>query len=93
MKLQVGGDTLLSHVRRMDLAAPAHQALYLSVTKRQGSGQIVAGIRQPRKCWVELVTTSTRLSPSECCDGSVSTEDAQNGRTVLSVTIVSWYRF
>jgi len=32
--------SLCGHVRRMDQAAPAHQALHLSVTSRQGSGQL-----------------------------------------------------
>ena len=31
---------LFGHVRRMDHAAPAHQALHLSVTTRQGLGQL-----------------------------------------------------
>jgi len=31
--------SLFGHVRRMDQAAPDHQALHLSVTSRQGSGQ------------------------------------------------------
>jgi len=48
--------SLFGHVRRMDQAAPAHQALHLSVTSRHGSGG------RPRKCWVEQVTTSTGLS-------------------------------
>jgi len=52
----------------MDQAAPAHQALHLSVTTRQGSGQFGIWRRQPdlpRKCWMEQVTTSTGLSPSD----------------------------
>jgi len=32
--------SLFGHVRCMDQAAPAHQALHLSVTTRQGSGQV-----------------------------------------------------
>jgi len=31
--------SLFGHVRRMDQAAPAHKAIHLSVTSRQGSGQ------------------------------------------------------
>jgi len=45
--------SLFGHVRRMDQAAPAHQALHLSVTSRQGLGQIGTWMRQPgrpRKC-------------------------------------------
>jgi len=60
--------SLFGHVRRMDQAAPVHQALHLSVTSLQGSGQFGTWRRQPgrpRKCWVEQVTTSTRLSPSD----------------------------
>jgi len=60
--------SLFGHVRRMDQAASAHQALHLSVTSRQGSGQFGTWRRQPgrpRKCWVEQVTTSTGLSPSD----------------------------
>jgi len=60
--------SLFGHVRCMDQTAPAHQALHLSVTSRQGSGQFDTWRRQPgrlRKCWVEQVTTSTGLSPSE----------------------------
>jgi len=60
--------SLFSHVRRMDQAAPAHQALHLSVTSRQSSGQLGTWRRQPgrlRKCWVEQVTKSTGLSPSD----------------------------
>jgi len=62
------GYALFGHVRRMDQAAPAQQALHLSVTSRKGSEQF--GIRRrplghPRKCWVEQVTTSTGLSPSD----------------------------
>jgi len=52
----------------MDQAAPAHQALHLSVTSRQGSGQFGTWRRQPgrpRKYWVEQVTTSTGLSLSD----------------------------
>jgi len=44
------------HVRRMDPAAPAHQAVHLSVT----AGQTDTWRRQTsrlRKCWVEQVTT------------------------------------
>jgi len=50
--------SLFGHVRRMDHAAPAHQALHLSVTSRQGSGQFGTWRRQPgrpRKCWVEQI--------------------------------------
>jgi len=60
--------SLFGRVRRMDQAAPAHQAIHLSVTSRQGSGQFDTWRRQPgrpRKCWVAQVTTSTRLSPSD----------------------------
>jgi len=56
------------HVRRMDQAAPAHQALHLSVTSRQGSGQFDTWRRQPgspRKRWAEQVTTSTELPSSD----------------------------
>jgi len=59
--------SLFGYVRRMDQAAPAHQALHLSVTSRQGSGQFGTWRRQPgrpQKCWAEQVTTSTGLSPS-----------------------------
>jgi len=45
----------------MDQAAPAHQALHLSEqfdTRRRLPGR-------PQKCWVEQVTTSTMLSPSD----------------------------
>jgi len=52
----------------MDQAAPAHQALHLSVTSRQDSEQFDTWRRQPgrpRKCWVEQVTTSAGLSPSD----------------------------
>jgi len=35
--------SLFGHVRRMDQATPAHQALHLSVTSRQGSGQFGVG--------------------------------------------------
>jgi len=57
--------SLFGHVRRMYQVAPAHQALHLCVTSRQGSGQFDTWRRQPsppRKCWVEQVTTSTGLS-------------------------------
>jgi len=60
--------SLFGHVRHMDQAALAHQALHLSVTSRQGSEQFGTWRRQPghpRKCWVEQVTTSTGLSPSD----------------------------
>jgi len=60
--------SLFGHVRSMDEAAPAHKALHLSVTSRQGSGQCGTWRRQPsrpRKCWVKQVTTSTGLSPSD----------------------------
>jgi len=60
--------SLFGHVRRMDQAAPAHQALHLSVTSRQGSRQFGTWRRQPgrpRNCWVEQVTTSTGLAPSD----------------------------
>jgi len=60
--------SLFGHVRHMDQAAPAHQALHLSVMSRQGSGQFGTWRRQPghpRICWVEQVTTSTGLSPSD----------------------------
>jgi len=60
--------SLFGHVRRMDQAAPAHQALHLSVTSRQGSGQFDTCRRQPgrpQKCWMEQVTTSTGLSLSD----------------------------
>jgi len=60
--------SLFGHVKRMDQAAPAHQALHLSVTSWQGSEQFGTWRRQPgrlRKCWVEQVTTSTGLSPSD----------------------------
>jgi len=59
---------LFGHVRRMDQAAPAHQALHISVTSRPGSEQFGTWRRQPgrpRKCWVEQVATSTGLSPSD----------------------------
>jgi len=77
--------SLFGHVARMDSVAPAHQALHLSVTSRQGSGQFDTWRRQPgrpRKCWVEQVTTSTGLSfwCLECCDGSVSMEGATTRR-------------
>jgi len=52
----------------MDQAAPAHQALHLSVTTRQGSGQFGTWRRQlgrPRIYWMEQVTTITGLSPSD----------------------------
>jgi len=69
--------SLFGHVRRMDQAASAHQALqHLSVTSRQGSGQFGTWRRQPgrpQKCWAQQVTTSTELSPS---DGLVSMEGA-----------------
>jgi len=39
--------SLFGHVRRMDQAAPAHQALHLSVTSRQGSEQFDTWRRQP----------------------------------------------
>jgi len=60
--------SFFGHVKRMDQAAPAHQALHLSVTSRQGSGQFDTWRRQPdrpRKCWVEQVTAITGLSPSD----------------------------
>jgi len=60
--------SLFGRVRRMDQAAPAHQALHLSVTSRQGSGQSDTWRRQPgrpRKCWVEQVVTSRGLSLSD----------------------------
>jgi len=60
--------SLFGHIRHMDQAALAHQALHLSVTSLQGSGQFGTWRRQPghpRKCWVEQVTTSTELSPSD----------------------------
>jgi len=60
--------SLFGHVRHMDQAAPAHQALHLSVTSQQSSGQFDSWRRQPgclRKCWVEQFTTSTGLSPSD----------------------------
>jgi len=60
--------SLFGHVRCMDQAAPAHQALHLSVTTQQGSGQFDTWRRQrgrPRKCRVEKVTMSTGLSPSD----------------------------
>jgi len=56
------------HIRLMNQADFAHQALHLSVTSRQGSGQFDTRRRQPgrpRRCWVEQVTTSTGLSPSD----------------------------
>jgi len=59
---------LFGHVRRMDQAVPVHQALRLSVTSWQGSGELDIWRRQPgrpRKCWVEPVTTCTGLSPSD----------------------------
>jgi len=59
--------SLFGHVRRMDQAAPAHQALHLSVMSWKGSGQFDTWRRQPgrqQKCWVEQVTTSTGLSSS-----------------------------
>jgi len=53
----------------MDQAAPAvDQVLHLSVTSRQGSGQFDTWRKQlgrPREYWVEQVTTSTGLSPSD----------------------------
>jgi len=55
--------SLFGHVRRMD-----HKALHLSVTSQHRSGQFGIWRRQPggpRKCWVEQVTTSTGLSPSD----------------------------
>jgi len=60
--------SLFDNVRRMDQAAFVYQALHLSVTSRQGSGQFDTWKRQPgrpRKCWVEQVTTSTGLSLSD----------------------------
>jgi len=59
---------LFGHVRCMNQAAPAHQALHLSVMSRQGSGQFDTWRRQPsrpQKCQVEQVTTGTGLSPSD----------------------------
>ena len=56
---------LFGHVRRMDQAAPAHQALHISVTTRQGLGQLGTWRRprgRPRRCWVEQITTDTGLS-------------------------------
>jgi len=58
---------LFGHVRRMDQAAPAHQALHFSVTSRQGSGQFGTWRRQlgrPRKCWVEQRSRSPRAQGS-----------------------------
>jgi len=46
--------SLFGHIRRMDEAAPAHQALNRSATSRQGLGQFGTWKRQPgrpRKCW------------------------------------------
>jgi len=54
--------SLFGHVRRMDQAAPALQALHLSVMAQQGPGQFCTWAR---KGWVEQVTTSTGLSPSD----------------------------
>jgi len=70
---------LFGHVRCMDQAAPAHQTLDLSVMSRQGLGQFDTWRRQPGrpwKCWVEQVTTSTGLSPSDAWN--VAT-DGQHG--------------
>jgi len=64
----------------MDQAAPVHQALHLSVTSRQGSGQFDTWRRQLgrlRECWVEQVTTSTGLSPDAW---SVATIGQHGGR-------------
>jgi len=77
--------SLFGHVKRMDQAAPAHQALHLSVMSLQGSGQFDTWRRQPgrpRKCWLEQVTTSTGLSPSDAWsgNGSVSMEGATTSR-------------
>ena len=50
---------------RMDQAAPAHQALHLSVTTWQGLGQLGTWRRprgRPRRCWVEQITTDAALS-------------------------------
>jgi len=69
----------------MDQAAPAHQALHLSVMTRQGSGQFGTWRKQPgrpRKWWVEQVTTSTGLSPSDAW--SVAS-DQSAGRAVQPV--------
>jgi len=55
--------SLFGHVRRMDQAAPAHQALdFCHVT----TGLTAIWRRQPGRppiCWIEQVTTSTGLSP------------------------------
>jgi len=73
--------SLFGHVRHMDQAVLAHQTLHLSVTSRQGSGEFDIWRRQPghpRKCWVEQVTTSTGLSPSDAW--SVVTIGQHGGR-------------
>ena len=56
---------LFDHVRCMDQAAPSHQALHLSVTTRQGLGQLGTWRRlrgRPGRCWVEQITTDAGLS-------------------------------
>jgi len=55
--------SLSDHVKRMDQAAPAHQALHLSVTLLHDKVQDSLTPGCPRKCWVEQVTTSIELSP------------------------------
>jgi len=75
-------ETLFGHARRMDQAASAHQALHLSVTTQQGSGQFDTWRRQPYrpwKCWVQQVTTSIGLSPSDAW--SVATDVRMEGAT------------
>jgi len=81
MKLYVGGDTLSLATS----GCSCHQAIHLSVTSWQGSGQFGTWRRQPgslRKCWVEQVTTNTALSfwCLECCGWSVSMEGIMTHR-------------
>jgi len=67
-KLWVGGGALFGRVGRVDRAAPACQALHLSVTTRQGSGRFGTWERRSgrrRRCWVEQVTTTPRTQCSQ----------------------------
>jgi len=84
--------SLFGCIRRMDQAALAHQALHLSVMSRQGSGQYGTWRRQPgrpRKCWVEQVTTSTGLSPSDSIFNSRCVRQNQRCVRARAVNFIS----
>jgi len=75
----------------MDQAAPAHQALHLSVAPRQGSGQFGTWKRQlgrPRKCLVERLTIKLVKKRKI----QVQQNNVQQGKCVAMDSIISCHQ-